>query len=111
MIAWVGFFRGVFGAGLLALMPLIIAAPAEAALQIRIEQGVTEPLPIAIPEFIGATPASQSAGRDIANVVRADLERSGLFRPLNQASFIERITDINVPPRFGDWRTIMAQGL
>jgi TolB protein len=85
--------------------------PAQAALQIRIEQGVTEPLPIAIPDFVGATPAAQATGRDLANVIRADLERSGLFRPLNPASFIERITDINVPPRFGDWRTIQAQGL
>ena len=44
-------------------------------------------------------------------MVRADLERSGLFRSLPPASFIERITDINTPPRFGDWRTIQAQGL
>ena len=107
----VGTIRGFFGALLAAAVLFAAAVPAEAALQIRIEQGVTEPLPIAIPDFIGATPASQTAGRDIANVVRADLERSGLFRPLNQASFIERITDINVPPRFGDWRTIQAQGL
>src|SRR4051812_26556815 len=84
------------------------SGPAEAALQIRIEQGVTEPLPIAIPDFVGATPAAQATGRDLANVIRADLERSGLFRPLNPASFVERITDINVPPRFGDWRTIQA---
>ena len=44
-------------------------------------------------------------------MVRADLERSGLFRSLNPASFIEKIADINAPPRFGDWRTIQAQGL
>ena len=36
---------------------------------------------------------------------------SGLFKPLNPASFIEKIADINTPPRFGDWRTIQAQGL
>jgi TolB protein len=81
--------------------------PARAALQIRVDQGVTEPIPIAIPDFIGATPQ----GRDIAGVVRADLERSGLFRALNPASFIEKVSDINVPPRFADWRTIQAQGL
>ena len=70
-------------------------------------KGVSEPLPIAIPDFLGRA----LQGRDIAGVVRADLERSGLFRPLNPASFIEKIADINVPPRFGDWRTIQAQGL
>jgi TolB protein len=82
-------------------------APAEAALQVRVDQGVTEPIPLAIPDFLG----SGQAGRDIATVVRADLERSGLFRSLNPASFIEKIADINTPPRFGDWRTIQAQGL
>jgi len=81
--------------------------PAEAALQVRVDQGVTEPIPLAIPDFLGAG----QAGKDIATVVRADLERSGLFRALNPASFIEKIADINTPPRFGDWRTIQAQGL
>ena len=82
-------------------------APANAALQVRVDQGVTEPIPLAIPDFLG----TGQAGRDIAGVVRADLERSGLFRSLNPASFIEKISDINAPPRFGDWRTIQAQGL
>src|SRR3954470_22504958 len=94
---------------LVALLTLSTAefTPARAALQIRVDQGVTEPIPIAIPDFIGATPQ----GRDIAGVVRADLERSGLFRALNPASFVEKVSDINVPPRFADWRTIQAQGL
>jgi TolB protein len=83
-----------------------VEQPAQAALQVRIDEGVTQPIPIAIPDFI-ASPE----GRDIASVVRADLERSGLFRSLNPASFIEKVADINVPPRFGDWRTIQAQGL
>ena len=100
-----------FFIGLATLLGLGSVGPAHAALQIRIDQGVSEPLPIAIPDFLGANPAAAGIGRDIANVVRADLERSGLFRPLNPASFIERIADINVPPRFGDWRTIQAQGL
>ena len=81
-------------------------APALAALQVRVDQGVTEPIPLAIPDFVGA-----AQGRDIAQVVRADLERSGLFKALPPASYIEKISDINVPPRFGDWRTIQAQGL
>jgi len=66
---------------------------------------VTEPIPLAIPDFLG----TGQAGRDIAGVVRADLERSGLFRSLNPASFIEKISDINAPPRFGDWRSIQAR--
>jgi len=91
---------------LAAVAILGLEPSAYAALQVRVDQGVTEPIPIAIPDFI-ASPE----GRDIASVVRADLERSGLFRSVNPASFIEKVADINVPPRFGDWRTIQAQGL
>ena len=83
------------------------AGTAEAALQVRVDQGVTEPIPLAIPDFLG----NSQANRDIAGVVRADLERSGLFKSLNPASFIEKISDINTPPHFADWRSIQAQGL
>lgn len=88
-----------------------LAAPAEAALQIDINQGNTEPMPIAITDFVGAPGQEASAGSDIAGVITNDLERSGLFRPLSKASFIEKIADINVPPRFGDWRVINSQAL
>ena len=87
------------------------AVPAQAALQIDITQGNTEPMPIAITDFLGAAGQEASAGADIAGVVTNDLERSGLFRPLSKASFIEKLTDINVPPRFGDWRVINSQAL
>ena len=90
---------------------LLTAPVAHAALEVRVDEGVSEPLPIAIPDFIGINPDASRMGADVANVVRADLERSGLFRPLAPTSFIENITDINVPPRFGDWRIIQAQGL
>ncbi len=69
---------------LAAVAILGLEPAAQAALQVRVDQGVTEPIPIAIPDFI-ASPE----GRDIASVVRADLERSGLFRSVNPASFIE----------------------
>ena len=94
-------------AALLLAFAVIHSGSAEAALQVKVDQGVTEPIPLAIPDFLGNSPAS----RDIAGVVRADLERSGLFKSLNPASFIEKISDINTPPHFGDWRTIQAQGL
>src|SRR5262245_48581957 len=93
-------------ATVLGAMVVDAEQPAQAALQAKIDQGVTGPIPLAIPHSL-ASPA----GRDIASVIRADLERSGLFRSLHPASFIEKIADINVPPRFGDWRTIQAQGL
>jgi TolB protein len=100
------FAKRLLAAVMAASLVTLDVAPAYAALQVRIDQGVTEPIPLAIPDFLNAP-----QGRDIAQVVRADLERSGLFRALPPASYIEKIADINVPPRFGDWRTIQAQGL
>lgn len=76
--------------------------------RVRITQGNVEPISIAIPAFQGVDP---KLARAISEVVSADLERSGLFRPLDPAAFIQQISDINVPPRFADWRVINAQGL
>src|SRR5258708_27057115 len=102
------FRRCVTFTAILALGLMVAGFPAaQAALQVRVDQGVTEPIPLAIPDFLGAG----QSGKDVATVVRADLERSGLFRSLNPASFIEKITDINTPPRCRDWRAIQAQGL
>ena len=71
-------------------------------------EGTIAPIPIAIPEFLGE---DQRFASEITGVITADLERSGLCQPLDPASFIERIRDINTPPRFQDWRVINAQGL
>jgi TolB protein len=80
--------------------------PARAALSVDVTQGNAQPLPIAIPDFVG-----DPQGANIAGVVRADLERSGLFRPLDQKGFAEHITNINAVPNFASWRSITAQGL
>ena len=91
-------------------LPCGAAAPPCAALQVDVTQGNAQPLPIAIPDFLPAVRRPQ-AGANIAGVVRADLERSGLFRPLDPKAFVEHITDINKVPTFANWRSITAQGL
>ena len=91
----------------LAVLAAFAAQPALAQLRVDVTQGVSQPLPIAIPDFVG----DPQAGANIAGVVRADLERSGLFRPLDQKGFVERITNINTVPTFASWRSITAQGL
>ena len=92
---------------LLAVLAALAVAPAHAALQVDVTTANPQPLPIAIPDFMG----DPQAGPNIAGVVRADLERSGLFRPLDQKGFVEHITDINKVPTFASWRSITAQGL
>ncbi len=41
----------------------------------------------------------------------ADLERSGLFRPIERGAFIQDPATLRVAPKFGDWRLINAQAL
>lgn len=74
----------------------------------RQTQGNLQPIPIAIPEFLGD---DQQISIAISNIIVADLERSGLFQPLDRASFLERVSDVNAVPRFGDWRQIRAEAL
>ena len=90
---------------------LAFAAPAHAQLRVSIDEGHLNPMPVAAPDFLGADVNTQAIGRDLAQVIRADLERSALFRPIEPAAYIERIQDLNVPPRFADWKIIDAQAL
>jgi TolB protein len=108
------------GAAIAAAMVLVSAGEladaqaqdtARGPLRVDITVGHLDPMPIAILDFIGADASASTAGRDIAGVIRSDLERSALFRPIAPAAFIERISDINVPPRFADWRVLQAQAL
>ncbi|MFN3585522.1 Tol-Pal system beta propeller repeat protein TolB [Phenylobacterium sp.] len=87
------------------VMTGVAARPARAEIEVNVNRGDVQPLPIAVPAFGG------QQGADIAQVISANLERSGLFRPLDPASFIERNINIGVQPRFGDWKQINAQAL
>jgi TolB protein len=81
------------------------ALPAAAQVEVNVNRGDVQPLPIAIAAFGG------ERGADIAGVISANLERSGLFRPLDPATFTE--TDLNaaVQPQFEAWKQIQAQAL
>src|SRR6202012_1427423 len=70
-----------------------------------------QPLPIALPDLHGSNQAESDFGRGITQVISADLERSGLFRPLDPKSFIQNAANMPTPPRFADWRLINAQAL
>jgi TolB protein len=90
---------------------MLVAVAARADLHIDITQGVQTPIPIAVTDLVGASPEAQRMGHDISQVIAADLERSGLFRPIEQAAFVQQADAIGVQPRFQDWRLIGTQGL
>lgn len=94
---------GLMAAGL----ALAAIQPARAQLEIDITQGVVEPMPIAITDFV----SSDARGAEIAAVIAADLQRSGLFKPIEKSAFIEKISNPDNAPRFNDWTVINAQAL
>src|SRR5216684_4934382 len=103
-----GFLRSI---GLAAALIVAGSLAARAELHLDITKGKIEPLPIAIPDFAGNAPNEIQLGRDVTQVISADLERSGLFLPIDQRAFIEKITTNQTEPRFADWRIINAQAL
>ncbi|GAA0608848.1 Tol-Pal system beta propeller repeat protein TolB [Paenochrobactrum glaciei] len=81
--------------------------PARAVVEININKGNVEPLPIAVTDFL----SGDQLGANISAVIAADLERSGLFAPIDKKAFIEKISNPDAAPRFEDWKVINAQAL
>lgn len=84
---------------------------ASAQLKLDVTQGSVQPLPIALPDFVGGAPADIEVARTVTQVITANLRRSGLFAPIDPAAYIEKIVNTDALPRFPDWRAINAQAL
>ena len=103
-----------FAAALMAwglTSPALAQTPAPGRLHVDITEGHLNPMPVAVVDFIAADPNAQQIGREVSEVIRANLERSSLFRSVAPAAFIERIQAMEVPPRFADWKIIDSQAL
>ena len=90
---------------------LIDPRPAAAVLNLDITQANVQPMPIAIPDFLGGTPADNDTAVAVSQIITANLKRCGLFAPIDPAAFLEKIVNVDAVPRFPDWRTINAQAL
>ncbi|HET6184684.1 MAG TPA: Tol-Pal system beta propeller repeat protein TolB [Acetobacteraceae bacterium] len=77
---------------------------------IDVNRARAAPIPIAITNLAGADPASATLGQQISQIVTADLTSSGLFRPINQAAFIQEPPGAT-QPAFQNWAAIGAQAL
>jgi TolB protein len=87
------------------------ARSAAALVRLDITQGNPQPMPIAIPNFIGGGPGDADTAQGVTQVITANLKRCGLFAPIDPAAFIEKIASVDSVPRFADWRAINAQAL
>ncbi len=97
-------------AALLAALPAT-AQERDGPLRIEITEGVIEPLPYAIPDFVGDGASGAEWGQRIARVIASDLSGTGLFREIPADAHIGRITSFSSPVQFSDWTPINAQAL
>ncbi|MEP2783790.1 MAG: Tol-Pal system beta propeller repeat protein TolB [Pseudoruegeria sp.] len=80
-------------------------------LRIEITDGVIEPLPYAVPDFIAENSAAGQYAADLARVVASDLTGSGLFREVPKSAYISNITSFNSPVQYADWKAVNAEAL
>jgi len=88
----------------------LLPRPAAAVLKLDVTQGNMQPMPIALPDFVGVALPDPAMARSVTQIITSNLQRSGLFAPIDQAAYIEKITNID-QVRFPDWRQINAQAL
>lgn len=93
-----------FLASILLFFAFFGASQASAQLVVDVTEGHQRPMQIAIADFNGPN------GANISSVVRADLERSGLFGIQNPSGYGAN-NDVNVTPRFADWRQSKTEAL
>lgn len=99
---------------LLAALMGFAAVPAIAQngpLRIEIDEGVIEPMPFAVPDFVAENAAAAEMARNISRVVAADLVNTGLFREIPKEAFIASVTNFDSPVQYADWKAINAQAL
>ncbi|WP_128291013.1 Tol-Pal system beta propeller repeat protein TolB [Afifella aestuarii] len=93
-----------------ALVGALIGS-ASAQLRVDITRGTIQPMPIAIPTFVGTGGQPDQLSQQISDVITADLKNSGLFAPVDPAAFIQPTIPPDVTPDFANWRPLNAQAL
>jgi len=95
----------------MASLGVMTGGPAFGQKRLIIPEGDFAPLPIAIPNFVAGTPSDGEVGVGVTQVITNNLKRSGLFAPIDQAAYIEKVVNIDAAPQFANWKTISAQAL
>jgi len=81
------------------------------SLEVTLTQGSVKPTPIAVTELYSKNSQLIKVGKNISTVISDNLERSGLFLPIDKRSFIQDNESLANKPRFEDWKLIKAQHL
>ena len=81
------------------------------SLEVTLTQGTIKPTPIAVTDFFADDLKAQKIGKNISQVISDNLERSGLFIPIDKNAFIQDEESLSKQLRFEDWKIIKAQHL
>ncbi len=103
--------RRALALGALAGSLTLSARYAAAVVQLDVNQGNFQPMPIAVADFLGGAAGDNETAQGVSQIISGNLKRSGLFAPIDPAAFLEKIASVDAVPRFPDWRTINAQAL
>lgn len=97
--------------GFLMIALFVVPVSSKAEMQLEVTKGMMEAMPIAVSDLYGEKSEEKSMGERIAGVITDDLSGSGLFKLIDQSSFLQSPADLRSQPRFDDWRMIHAQAL
>ena len=89
---------------IMAMIVLTLPTIAHAQIDVDVNNPNVEPVPIAVPDFISQGPEAQKVAIDIAGVIANDLDRSGLFAPIDKRAFLSRPAGLAVRPNFVNQR-------
>ncbi len=104
--------------GILARLTLLMTAlwlalgtAAFAQLEGTITQASSRSFRVAAPDFAAQSSEARQLGDEIAAVVRNDLRSTGLVDLVDPSAFIERDLNVDLQPRFADWKIINTEFL
>jgi TolB protein len=101
----------MFAVAVLGLLGFLAPAAAQTGpLRIEITEGVIEPLPFAVPDFVDEGGAGDYAS-GIARVIASDLSGTGLFREIPREAHISRVSSFDSAIAYEDWKAINAQAV
>lgn len=88
-----------------------VAQAQNGPLRIDITEGVIEPLPFAVPDFIAENGAAAEVAKNISRLVAQDLANTGLFREIPREAHIEKISSFGSSISYADWKAINTQAV
>ncbi len=77
-------------------------------IEINVTDGKIEPLPIAVTKFNYLSSKEKQLSISILEVIKNNLNNSGLFKTISRKAFLQNEEEIFLQPVFGDWRLIDA---